>query len=398
MTSPAEVMPPATPTEIDKAALPACPAERVLIVDDEPAACKLLVALLSQTDFACSTALSAEAALGALAPGKIDAVISDLNMPGMSGMELLSEVRRRYPFLAFLVTTGVDDVRMGIQAMKLGADDYLVKPLDGEVVIASLQRALQKKRLEREVEGYRHHLEELVAERTQQIATALQQIERGYADTLEALGAAIDLRDTTTAGHSRRVCRYSLEIAKAMGLSDVQLKNVAMGAYLHDIGKLAIPDGILLKPGPLTPEERKIMQTHVMTGYDLVKQIPFLADAAELVLNHHERCDGSGYPRGLKAGDIPISAKIFALADTLDAITSDRPYRRALPFETGLDVIRRESGRLFDPQVVRVFLGIPSETWLTIVRHQRQFTALPAWLRESGAISPSASLLSPSQG
>ena len=182
--------------------------------------------------------------------------------------------------------------------MQQGADDYLVKPLqvDAGVVSASLTRALHKKRLEEEIENYRRHLEEMVAERTKQLQEALSQVERSYDHTLEVLGAAIDLRDSPTAGHSRRVFLYSLEIAKAVGGLDYQLRNIAMGAWLHDIGKLAISDTILLKPGPLTAEAREIMQGHVQIGYDLVKGIPFLADAAEIIFAHHERCDGSDRP------------------------------------------------------------------------------------------------------
>ncbi len=294
----------------------------------------------------------------------------------------------RSPQVAFLVATGLNDVRAGILAMKSGADDYLVKPLHADLVTASLHRALQKKRLEQEVEGYRLHLEEMVAERTQQIVAALKLVERSYEDTLEALGAAIDLRDAATEGHSRRVCRFALEMAKAMGLSEAQHKTIAMGAYLHGIGKLALPDGILLKPGPLTAEERVFMQQHVQTGYDLVKQIPFLADAAELIWTHHERYDGSGYLRGLKAEQIPIGARIFAVADTLDAITSDRPYRKALPFEDGFRVIHTESGRLYDPQVTAAFFSLPKESWSTIARMQHQVTSLPSWLRSGGAAVP----------
>jgi putative nucleotidyltransferase with HDIG domain len=367
-----------------------CPAARVLIVDDEPAACKLLALLLSQADFDCQTALNGKEALRLLENDSRDAIICDLNMPGMSGMELLAEIHRRRPFVAFLVATGLDDVRAGIQAMKSGADDYLVKPLQEELVIASLHRALQKKRLERELEGYRLHLEEMVAERTKQIEAALKLVERSYEETLEALGAAIDLRDAATEGHSRRVCRFSLEIAKALGLSEAQHKAIAMGAYLHDIGKLGLPDRILLKPGPLTLEERLFMQQHVQTGYDLVKQIPFLSEAAELILTHHERHDGSGYLRGLKAEQIPIGARIFAIADTLDAITSDRPYRSAQPFEEGFKVIRTGSGRLYDPQIAAAFFSIPPETWPAIARNQRQITSLPSWLRSPGAVGPLA--------
>ena len=273
-------------------------------------------------------------------------------------MELLIGVRHYHPHMAFLVTTGVDDVDVGVKAMRSGADDYLVKPLREGAVVTSLENALQKRKLELELENYRQHLEEMVVERTEQLRVAHAQVQQSYEDTLQSLGAAIDLRDNETAGHSQRVCRYSLEIARARGCQDKQLGSLARGAYLHDIGKLGVPDGILLKPGPLTPEERKVMQRHSQIGYDLVKDIPFLADATDVVLMHHERFDGTGYPHGLKGEQIPLSARIFAIADTLDAITSDRPYQLASPFEAAREVIRRLSGTAFDPHVVNVFLSI----------------------------------------
>jgi response regulator RpfG family c-di-GMP phosphodiesterase len=341
---------------------------RVLIVDDEISVRKVMAAVLAQLGFPCETAASGEEALRVLETQRIDAVISDLQMPGMSGMELLAKVRQSYPQKVFLMVTGVDDIRVGVEAMRQGADDYLVKPLqvDANIVLSSLMRALHLKRLEQEVENYRHHLEEIVAEQTQQLREALRQIERSYDHTLEVLGAAIDLRDGPTAGHSRRVFLYSIEIAKGMGGLEDQMRNIAMGAWLHDIGKLAIPDAILLKPASLTDEEREIMQRHVQIGYDLVKGIPFLADAAEIIFAHHERCDGNGYPRGLATQEIPIGAKIFAVADTFDAMTSDRPYRRALPFEASREVIARGAGKQYDSQVAKVFLSTPDETWKVI--------------------------------
>ena len=342
----------------------------VLAVDDESSACKLLSLILSPPAFHCTSACNGEEALVTLQRERFDAVISDLNMPGISGMELLTQVRRRYPHTAFLVITGVDDVDVGVQAMRCGADDYLVKPLRENAVLASLERALQKRQLEQQVENYRRHLEEMVAERTVQLRAALQQIERSYEDTLQALAAAIDLRDHETAGHSQRVCRYSRELARAMGWSDKQLRSLTRGAYLHDIGKLGVRDGILLKPGPLTPEERQLMQQHVQIGFDLVKDIPFLADAAEIILSHHERYDGEGYPRGLRGEEIVLSARLFAVADTLDAITSERPYRRAASFEVARETIRHLSGSQFDPKVVSVFLNIPKENWSAIARNQ----------------------------
>src|SRR5712671_6953911 len=327
-----------------------------------------MAAVLAQIGLPYETAASGDEALRILETHPIDAVISDLQMPGMSGMELLAKVKQRYPHLIFLVVAGVVDIRVGIQAMRQGADDYLVKPLqvDANILLASLTRALHRKRLEQEVENYRRHLEEIVADQTQQLREALRQIERSYDHTLEVLGAAIDLRDSPTAGHSRRVFLYSIEIAKAMGGLENQMRNIAMGAWLHDIGKLAISDAILLKPGPLTDEEREIMQRHVQIGYDLVKGIPFLADAAEIIFAHHERCDGSGYPRSLKAAEIPLGARIFAIADTFDAMTSDRPYRRALPFKVSREVVERGAGNLYDLQVANVFLNIADETWKVI--------------------------------
>ena len=386
-----QVLPTKAEGGADKASSDRGAEARVLVVDDEAAACKLLSIILSPPAFRCATAGSGAEALAALQRERFDAIVSDLHMPGISGMELLAEVRRCYPHIAFLVTTGVDDVDVGVQAMRRGADDYLVKPLRESAVVASLESALHKRQLERQVENYRQHLEEMVAERTQQLQAALQQIERSYEHTLQALGAAIDLRDDETAGHSQRVCRYSLEIARALGWSDTQLGSLARGAYLHDIGKLGIPDGILLKPGPLTAEERKLMQRHVQIGFDIVKDIPFLADVAEIVLMHHERFDGGGYPRGLKGEEILLSARIFAVADTLDAITSDRPYHRASSFESAREIIRRVSGSQFDPQVVSAFLNIPEETWPMIARNQRQIAALSPELHRTNPLLPLAS-------
>jgi cyclic di-GMP phosphodiesterase len=341
---------------------------RVLVVDDELATRKLLSVMLGEAGVPCKAAASAEEGLMALEREPVDAVLSDLQMPGTSGMAFLAQVRRRYRHLAFLMMTGVDDIRVGIEAMKKGADDYLVKPLQIEIVVASLERALEKKRLEQEVENYRQHLEEMVKERTGQLEAVLLQVERGYEDTLEALGAAIDLRDSETSGHSRRVTLYSGKIAKDLGVTEHELKTIARGAWLHDIGKLAIPDAILLKPGTLTEEEWTIMRSHAQVGFDLVKRILFLADAAEIILTHHERCDGSGYPRGLKTADIPLGSRIFAVADTVDAMTSDRPYRAALSFEEAHDEIRRGSGSRYDSRVANVFLSVGIESWKAI-RH-----------------------------
>jgi response regulator RpfG family c-di-GMP phosphodiesterase len=345
-----------------------CAAVRVLIVDDDPSLRKILSVMLTQSAFVCRSAASGEEALCLLEKHPFEVVISDLRMPGISGMDLLVEVRQSYPQLAFLMVTGEDETRVGVRAMQLGADDYLLKPFDADVVLGSLHRALHKKKLEREVMEYRLRLEEMVSERTEQLQSALRQTERSYEDTLEALGAAIDLRDSPTAGHSRRVFLYSMELAKSIGGLEQQLRTMAMGAWLHDIGKLAIPDRILLKPGPLLDHEWQVMRRHARIGYELVKSISFLAGAAEIVLTHHERFDGSGYPQGLGGEEIPFGARIFAVADTLDAMTSDRPYRAALPLQSARDVIERGSGTLFDPLVAAAFLRVSNQAWEVIAR------------------------------
>jgi len=339
---------------------------RVLVVDDEPAVCALLSEGLCREGFDCQPVTGGEEALRRLGLEPFDVVISDLRMPGVSGLALLEVVRVKYPRLTFLMATGVNNVQVGVAAMKQGAADYLVKPFQLEGVVASVERAMEKKRLELELENYRQHLEQMVEQRTRQLQSAMKRIELTYDETLEALGAALDLRDTETEGHSHRVSRYCMETARTLGCSGEQLNHIVRGSYLHDIGKIGIPDAILLKPGKLTEEETALMQTHARVGFELVSRIAFLAPAAEMVLTHQERYDGSGYPRGLAGGDIPLGARIFAVADTLDAMTSDRPYRRALPFRAARDEILRQSGRQFDPKVVAAFVATPQEVWENI--------------------------------
>lgn len=196
-----------------------------------------------------------------------------------------------------------------------------------------------------------------------------------YDELLEVLGISLDFRDNETAGHSRRVAHYSLEIAKAFGCSDEELVQINRGAYLHDLGKIAIPDSILFKKGKLTAQEWEVMRTHAWIGYNLLSRISLLAPVGHVLLSHHERYDGTGYPQGLKGDAIPLGARIFAVADTLDAMTSDRPYRAALPFSEALAEVARQSGRQFDPAVVRAFLAIPQETLRGVVLSEKRRTA-----------------------
>ena len=337
---------------------------RLLIVDDEAGVCLLLREWLTSSGFVCQTAANGAEALKILAEHEIDAIVSDLSMPGLSGLDLLVKVRQAYPHTAFLMATGVDDIGLVIQAMKQGADDYILKPFQLDAVVASVGRALEMRRLEREVENYRTHLEEMVEERTGQLRDAIEHIGQIYDETLEALGAALDLKDGDTAGHARRVTRYCLEIAKAMGCSAEQMGQLKRGAYLHDIGKMAIPDAILLKPDKLTPEEMSVMWAHPYIGYEFVGRISFLAEAAEIVLTHHERYDGSGYPQGLMGDQIPLGARDFcrcgyARRYDLEPALSGRGFpcrgARGNPATSGAAVRAQGGGGIFlDP---RAYLG-----------------------------------------
>ncbi len=351
------------------------PRGRILVVNDEPPICALLIEGLTPEGFECRATSSGVEAIKLLEHERFDALISDLRMPGVSGLTLLETARTKYPWMSFLIATGVDNVRVGVNAMKQGADDYILKPFRLETVVVAVDRALEKKRLESEVEAYRERLEDMVQERTEQLQAAVKsiqqtydEIQQTYDETLQALGDALAMRDTETREHTGRVAHYCLEIANAANCSPEQLTQILRGAYLHDIGKIGIPDAILKKPAKLTPEEVAVMRTHSRVGYEFVCHIPFLAPAAEIVLAHQESYDGSGYPQGLKGEAIPLGARIFAVADTLDAMTSDRPYRRALPWSAAFDEIRRESGRQFDPKVVEAFFTVPEKDWQDIRR------------------------------
>jgi putative nucleotidyltransferase with HDIG domain len=226
-----------------------------------------------------------------------------------------------------------------------------------------VRRALEHRRLKLENRAYQSNLESLVAARTEQLRQAMTDLERSYDITLEALGDALDLKDAETEGHSKRVTAFTIAIARAMGLSGDKIRVIARGAFLHDIGKMAIPDAILRKPGALTEAETEIMREHCFRGYQMLKKIPFLSEASEIVYAHQERFDGTGYPRGLSGQNIPLGARIFSIADTLDAITSDRPYRAAQSIQVAREEVERFSGRQFDPDVVRVFLDMPDTIW-----------------------------------
>lgn len=327
--------------------------------------------MLTISGFRCQQAASGAEALALLESGEeFELILTDLMMGGMDGIALLERTKEKYPDVPVVMVTAVHDISVALAAIRNGAYDYLLKPFEREQLLAIVRRALENRRLKTENRAYQTNLESLVAARTAQLETekkkvdqTLSQLEQSYDITLEALGDALDLKDAETEGHSKRVTAYTIAMARAMGLPGEQIRVIGRGAFLHDIGKMAIPDSILRKPGPLTLEEKAIMKEHCYRGYQMLRKIPFLTEACEIVYSHQEFYDGTGYPRKLKGAEIPLGSRIFALADTLDAIMSDRPYRAAQPFSAGRDEIVKWSGRQFDPEVVKVFLTIPESIW-----------------------------------
>lgn len=340
------------------------PNDRILVVDDEETIREIVSSMLGGAHFQTRQAASGIEALAILESGEdFDLVLSDLMMAEMDGIALLERAKERYPDMPIVMVTAVHDIQVALQALRNGAYDYLLKPFEREQLLATVRRALENRRLKRENDAYRTNLEALVAARTQQWKTALSEIEKSYDILLEALGDALDLKDNETEYHSRRVTAFTIAIASKMGLPKEEIKVIARGAFLHDIGKIAIPDGILNKPGKLTDEEMAVMREHAYSGYKMLSKIPFLAEAAEIVHAHQERYDGTGYPRGLKSDQIPLGARIFSIADTLDAMTMDRPYRPAQSFHAARKEIELWSGRQFDPQIVKIFLEMPDNIW-----------------------------------
>ncbi len=340
------------------------PSERILVVDDEETIREIVSSMLRSAQYQTCQASSGMEALSLLDSGQeFDLLLSDLMMAEMDGIALLERAKERFPATPVVMVTAVHDIQVALQALRNGAYDYLLKPFEREQLLNTVRRALETRRLKRENDAYRTNLEQLVAERTQQLKTTLAELERSYDVTLEALGDALDLKDAETQNHTRRVTAYTIAIARKMGLPKEAINVIARGAFLHDIGKMAIKDEILRKPDKLTSEEMAIMKEHAYLGYKIVSKIPFLTQASEIVYAHQEWFDGTGYPRKLKGEDIPLGARIFSIADTLDAMTSDRPYRRAKTFEEARQEIKKWSGRQFDPEIVKAFLEMPDDIW-----------------------------------
>lgn len=295
-------------------------------------------------------------------PGDFSLVIADVRMPGKDGFWLLDELVRAYDDIQIIMLTAVDDSRTAVECLRRGACDYLVKPVDKEELGLSVQLALERRWLKLENKAYQQRLERLVETRTEDVLRTLDRLRRSYTQTLAALAAALDAREQETAHHSERVAEHCSALMRRLGVADEsELRAIRYGALLHDIGKIGIPDNILLKPGPLTDEEWKVMREHPAIGHEILQEVEFLQPSLDLVLYHQERYDGSGYPEGRSGDEIPLAARAFAVVDAWDAMTHRRPYGEPMSINEAMEELRRGAGTRFDPEVVDAFLEMVRE-------------------------------------
>jgi response regulator RpfG family c-di-GMP phosphodiesterase len=329
-----------------------------LIVDDDESVRDVISVLLREEGYDCVTADSPEAALEVARSDDTPLVISDMKMPGHDGLWLLEAFRDQYPDTAIIMLTGFGDTEAAVDCLRRGATDYLLKPPKLIDLVRAIERALAKRRVELARKRYQKKLERNVRDRTTELRAALKDVNTTYQNTLLALVSALDTREHETSDHSQRVVEYTVAIASRMSIRGAELDEIGRGALLHDIGKIGVPDAVLLKPGKLTTEEWLEMRKHPEMGFNMIAPIPFLTIPSQIVLSHQERFDGSGYPRALRGEEIHVGARVFAIADTLDAMTSDRPYRQGTSFGNAMAEITRCAGTQFDPEVVRAFLDI----------------------------------------
>jgi putative nucleotidyltransferase with HDIG domain len=326
--------------------------KKILAVDDAPEVTELIRRFLTDLGYEVRCLNDPREVMSVIASFRPELCILDMHMPYMGGSELLDAIKTADSMTEIIFLTAEDDTITAVESMRRGAAHYLLKPVSLRKMEMSVAKALEHHQLVTENVAYKKRLEDLVTERTEALNRALMMLSNVHTATLDILATALDFRDQATHGHSRRMADLTVGIAKEMGISGNSLMQVEHGALLHDIGKLRIPDSILWHPGELSPQQWEVMRKHPEYGFEFLNKIGFLQEAAQLVLCHHEKYDGTGYPRGLRAKEIPLEARIFALIDSVDALIYDRPYHRAIPFEEACERILRGSGTHYDPELV----------------------------------------------
>ena len=324
---------------------------RLLIVDDESSIRDILARTLSHEGYDCHVACDADEALVELGAAPYQLVLSDILMPGRTGIELLEEIKRDYPDTAVVMVTAVAETGTAVDALKRGANNYLTKPFDLEEVLLSVERSLEKRNLELANREYRDHLEKKVNEQTEQARET-------FLGAIKSLASALEAKDRYTLGHSDRVTERAVIIAGEAGLSERRIEQIRLAGTVHDIGKIGVPESILQKPGRLTEEEYDQVKLHPDTSELILEPIIHDREVLSIVRHHHERFDGRGYPAGLKGEDISLGARIVAIADAYDAMTSDRPYRDGMSLDEAKKQLLSNRGSQFDPSLIEVFISI----------------------------------------
>ncbi len=336
----------------DNAVRKAIKREKILIVDDDESIRNLLRQILERDGYTCELAGDAEEAIEFLKMQTVDLVISDMAMPGKSGIQLLEEIKANHPIIPTLMISGISTKKTAETVISMGAYDFLLKPFQKKQVLISVANALRRRALDLQSQFEVQNLESIIHDQTQDLFKANERLNNILDGIVKAMSLAVESRDPYTAGHQQRVADIAVAVAIRMNFSLERIQYLRMAGMIHDIGKISVPAEILCKPTRLSDAEFNIMKEHPLTGYKILKEIEFPYPLAKIVYQHHEREDGSGYPQRLSGDEILMEAKILAVADVVEAMASHRPYRPSLGIDAALDEITRHRGRLFEPSVV----------------------------------------------
>ncbi len=332
--------------------------KNILVVDDEEQILNMLKYLLEANNYGCTLAINAQEARNAMKDQNFEVVLCDVNMPGESGMDLARYVLTEYADTAVLMVTGADDPEIARTALEIGAYGYIIKPFKPSELIINVANAIRRRDLEIRSRDHRQNLERLVAERTEKLQDTLNHLQKILEGTIQAIAKTVESRDPYTAGHQERVTQLATAIAKELDMDGHRLEGLKMAGVIHDLGKISVPAEILSKPGRITETEFGLIKVHPQVGYDILKDIDFPWAIAQIVLQHHEKMDGSGYPQALSGNDILMEARILCVSDVVEAMASHRPYRAALGINVALEEIKKNSGILYDVEVVNACLNL----------------------------------------